>query len=182
MYQEFANTRIVTTTRTNVRLYLTPPNSQQLNFTNYVSVILDGTMEVFTQDPIRSVWEDKCALDALPWSVGDMPSQGQSSLGLITMNGNPNRLTTGIIRQNCSESAYPGTLEAAVFQILDIPGYGLLHNEYPVIIQGVVDSIPPFHTEAKCGRAILFDESGVARGMIGGRSLTILDLAPPAGA
>jgi hypothetical protein len=83
-------------------------------------------------------------------------------------------VSTGVIRQNVSSQQYPATLEASVFQVLDIPGYGKLYNKSPVIIQGTADSIPPFHLEARCCSALLFDDQNNPRGVLGGRSLTIL--------
>jgi len=103
-----------------------------------------------------------------------MPSVGEAEVGTIKMNGNPGLLSTGVIRQNVSGQQQPATLEASVFQRLEIPGYGVLHNKFPVVVEGTTDSIPPFHTEAACRCALLFDDNNVPRGMVGGRSLTIL--------
>lgn len=174
MYTAFENMRALAKTRTNVRVFLDDPNKKDGNFSNYLSFILEGTMEVFTSAQAYTTWGDTGPLYVLPWYIGDMPSEGDSEVGIVKMNGNPGLLSTGVIRQNVSGQQQPSTLEASVFQSLTIPGHGVLHNKFPVIVKGVADSIPPFHTEAACACALLFDEADVPRGMIGGRSLTIL--------
>lgn len=174
VYERFANLRTVTRTQTNIRLFLDEPNKRTNKFTNYVSSILEGTMEVFTRPQIQASWCDDGPLFMLPWDVGDMPSEGRSELGTIKLTGNPNLLTTGVIRQNIPGLPYPATLDAAVYQVFEIPGYGKLHNKYPVIITATVDAIPPFNALAACRCSYLFDEEGQMRGVIGGRSLTLM--------
>jgi hypothetical protein len=103
-----------------------------------------------------------------------MPSSGESEIGTINMRGNPDLLTTGVITQNAPSIPFPATLIASVFQFLEIPGYGILHNKYPVIISGKVDQIPPYYTVAACRCSALLDDSNNVRGLIGGRNLTLL--------
>jgi len=174
MYTAFQNIRTVTRTQTNVRLFLDNPKTKDGKFARYVSVMLEGTMEVFTTAQALSVWEEVGPLYVLPWYVGDMPSEGKSDIGRITMGGTPGLVTTGVIRQNVVNQQFPATLDAAVFQTLNIPDYGPLHNKYPVIVEGTVDAIPPYYTVAKCLTALLFDDQGTPRGVVGGRSLTLL--------
>jgi|SRR5215467_2237031 len=181
MYQAFAEQRTVTRTQTNVRLFLDDPKTRDGRLTRLVNVILDGTMEVFTQRQFFTttpLFDCDAAspgeLAVLPWTVGDMPSSGESSIGTITMRGNPGLTTTGIITQNTPEIPFPATLVASVYQMLDIPGYGTLHNKYPVIVSGKVDQIPPYYTVAGCRCSALLDEENNVRGLVGGRTLTLL--------
>lgn len=174
MFQAFENLRTLTRTLTNIRLFLDEPGTPEGQFTKYLTSILEGTMEVFTEPQVQSHIGDVGPLFILPWHVGDMPSEGESDLGIIKMMGNPDLLTTGVIRQNLPSQEFPATLEAAVYQQFEIPGIGTLHNKYPVIIEGVVDSIPPFQTMARCRSAYLYDDNDKLKGVIGGRSLTLL--------
>ncbi|HTC03541.1 MAG TPA: hypothetical protein VK749_09090 [Xanthobacteraceae bacterium] len=184
MYQRYTGLRTVTKTQTNVRLFLDDPNKRDRKFTKVVNVILSGTMEVFTQQQFTTTLPlFDCAavssgeLAVLPWTVGDMPSSGDSELGTITMRGNPDLLTTGIITQNTPELAFPATLVASVFQILEIPGYGTLHNKYPIIVSGSVDHIPPNGMVAACRCGALLDNNNEIRGLVGGRTLTLMGQA-----
>jgi hypothetical protein len=170
MYEVFGDLRTVTRTQTNVLLLLDDPDGGGREFTNVVNVILDGTMEVFTQPPVMT----RAGMSLLPWWVGEMPSVGESTVGTIHMTGNPNLTTTGVIRQEVGDRPFPATLEAAVYQVLDVPGYGRLHNNFPVLINGDVQEIPPFFTVAKCANALLLDEENRPRGMVAGRTLTLL--------
>jgi len=171
LVRAFQNLRTVTRTQTNGLLLLDDPKDRTGEFTNAVSVILDGTLEVFTQPPVLS----REGLYLLPWWIGEMPSRGTSMDGLeITVSSNPGLVSNGVIRQNVPDQTFPATLEAAVFQVFDVPGYGKLHHKYPVIINGDVNMIPPYHTIAKCSPALLFDEENNIRGMIAGRALTLL--------
>ena len=175
MYRAFQNVRTVTKTVTNGRLFLDDPKSKNGEFKRYVSVIFDGTMEVITQPQVITIWEDVGPLYALPWWVDNMPSEGfHPDFGTIKLTGNPALLSTGVIRQNVSGQQFPATLDAAVYQVFDIPGYGRLHNKYPVVVQGTVDAIPPFHTACGCRSALLFDDHNHPRGIIGGRTLTLM--------
>jgi hypothetical protein len=169
-YEEYANLRTVTRTQTNILLLLDDPKRRTGEMTNVVNVILDGTMEVYTQPPV--VMRDGTVL--LPWWIGDMPSTGRSRLGEIGMRGNPGLVTTGVIRQSVRDRPFPATLEAAVYQIFDVPGYGAIHNKFPVFIRGDVQEIPPFYTVAACREALLYDEQDNVVGMASGRSLTLL--------
>ncbi|MBS0532660.1 MAG: hypothetical protein JSR72_01255 [Proteobacteria bacterium] len=182
MYKMFAGARTVTRTQTNVRLFLKDdPKSRESKFTRVVNTILDGTMEVFTQQQfVTTIPLYDCAaaspgeLTVLPWTVGDMPSSGPSEIGTIRMAGNPNLVSTGVITQNTPELRFPATLVASVFQVLEIPGYGTLHNKYPVIVSGSVDQIPPFYLVAACRCSALLDADNNVQGLIGGRSLSLL--------
>jgi hypothetical protein len=174
MYSAFSGIRNIAKTQTNVRMFLDDLKKPTGEFKNYVTTIFVGTMEVVTKPQVLTVWGDVGPLYVLPWYVVSMPSEGDSSLGKIKMDGNPNLVSTGVIRQNVSDQPYPGTLDAAVYNVFDIPGYGKLHNKYPVVVQGTVDAIPPYHVACNCSVALLFDENDNPRGMVGGRSLTIL--------
>jgi hypothetical protein len=181
MYAAFAGQRTVTRTQTNVRIFLGDPKGSDAKITRVISVILDGTMEVFTQQqffttlPLLDTDEtSRGEMAVLPWTVGDMPSSGESEIGTIKMRGNPTMMTTGVITQNAPGLAFPATLIASVFQVLDIPGYGTLHNKYPVMITGTVDKVPPYHLLAACRCSMLVDDQNNVRGLIGGRSLTLL--------
>lgn len=170
IYEAYGKLRTVTRTQTNVVLLLDDAKTRKRKLTNVVNVILDGTMEVFTQPPVLT----REGIYLLPWWIGEMPSVGKSTIGQIKMTGNPSLMTTGVIRQIVRDRPFPATLEAAVYQVLDVPGYGRLHNKYPVIISGDVQEIPPFFTVAKCNSALLLDEENDVRGMVAGRAITLL--------
>jgi hypothetical protein len=174
MFAAFANLRTQTRTQTNGRLFLDDPATKNGEFKKLVNVMFEGTMEVTTQPQVLTPWGDVGLVYALPWFVDNMPSEGDSDLGVIKLTGNPDMLSTGVIRQNAPGQQYPATLDASVHQVFEIPGYGKLHNKYPVVVQGTVDSVPPFYTACACSVALLYDENDQARGMIGGRVLTIL--------
>src|ERR1700730_3607295 len=152
MYQAYEGVRAVTKTQTNIRLLLDDPKKRDGKFTNILNFIVDGTMEVHTQKQILTT-EPSLAIGGaqsvgeifmLPWWIGEMgPSRTMSALGEIVVRGNPGLISTGVIRQNTPALAFPATLEASVFQVFEIPGYGALHNKFPVLVDAAVDSIPP---------------------------------------
>jgi hypothetical protein len=174
MFKAFNNRTNITRTRTNVRLLLRDQKKAagHSEFTKVVSVILEGTMEVTTLEQVSI--KERGEIFMLHWWVGDMPSQGESSIGTIRMNGNPNLVTTGTISQKVPGQAFPATLEAAVYQVLEVPGYGKLHNKFPVIVTADVDTLPPLYSEAACRCATLYDEKNIPQGIVTGRSLTFL--------
>lgn len=85
-------------------------------------------------------------------------------------------MTTGVVRENVPGQAFPAMLEASVFQVFDIPGYGKLRNKAQVVISAVVDAIPPFQALCRCSAALLYDEQNQPRGTVDGRALTILPM------
>jgi hypothetical protein len=178
MYKAFENMRNLVKTETNSRIYLEEdPKSFTGEFTRYVSYISYGTMEVITQPQILTTWgEGDEPVYMLPWYIENMKGEGASSLGAITVVGSPELMTTGVIRQNARSRQFPATLEASVFQVFEIPGYGKLHHKAQVVISGVVDAIPPFHALCKCSAAILYDDHNRTRGIVDGRALTILPM------
>ena len=174
IYAAFQRQKSLAKTRTNIRLFLDDPTKKDGVFDQYLTSILEGTMEVFTSDQVKTVWDDSGPLYILPWWIGDMPSEGESRLGTISMSGVDGMTSTGIIKQNVPNQAHPSTLQASVFQTINVPGYPPLHNKFPVIVEGTADSIPPWQTEAACRCAVLYDPDGNPRGVVGGRSLTIV--------
>lgn len=174
MYNAFANMRNLVKTETNSRILLDDPKLMNGEFTKYVSYISYGTMEVITQPQILTTWEGVGPLYMLPWYIENMKGEGNSSIGAIKVVGSPELMTTGVIRQNVSSQPFPATLEASVFQVFDIPGYGKLQHRAQVVISAVVDAIPPFHALCKCSAAILYDERNRPRGIVDGRALTIM--------
>jgi hypothetical protein len=174
MYEAFENMRNLVRTETNSRIFLDDPKSMNGEFKNYVSYISYGTMEVITQPELLTTWEDAGPLHMLPWYIENMTGDGESSIGTIKVVGSPALMTTGVIRQNVAGQSFPATLEASVFQVFDIPGYGKLHNKAQVVISAVVDAIPPFDALCKCSAALLYDEQNRPRGIVNGRALTIL--------
>lgn len=187
MYKIYESARVVTKTQTNIRLMLDDPKKRDGKFTYILNFIVDGTMEVHTQKQfvttqsalgVAAKGPSVGEICMLPWWIGEMgPSKTISALGEITVRGNPALVSTGVIRQDAPSLAFPATLEASVFQMFEIPGYGMLHNKFPVLVDAVVDQIPPFYALGACRCAILFDEDNVARGMAAGRSLTFMGLA-----
>lgn len=174
MYRKAAGLSFKTRIQTNARFVLADLEKDEPIFTIIVNAMLDGEMTVHTTEQCITNKEGG-ELCVLPWWVDDMPSSGSSILGNITMGGNEKLLTTGVIRQNFSGHPFPATLDASVFNVFEIPGYGKLHHKYPVIIEGDVDEIPPFSTLARCkSGALLFNSEDKAVGYIGGRAITLL--------
>lgn len=173
LYRQFAGLKVVTRTQTNGLLLLDSPKKRTGELTNVVNVMLEGTMEVYTTTPVVT----RSGHVLLPWWIGDMPNVGQSRLGEIRMYGDGRTTSSGVIRQDYSDRPFPATLEAAVFQVFDIPGYPTLRNLFPVIIRGDVQEIPPFSTVAACKGAPLVDDEHNVWGMIGGRTLTLVGSA-----
>jgi hypothetical protein len=176
MYEAFENLHNTVKTETNSRLFLDDPDLKDGVFSRYVSYVSYGTMEVFTQKVIRAPRDEGGQAAMLPWYIENMKGEGGSSIGNIKVIGSPELMTTGVIRQNSPDHMYPATLEAAVFQVFEMPGYGILHNKAQVMITAIVDAIPPFDALCKCSGALLFDEQNRPRGMVAGRALTILPL------
>jgi hypothetical protein len=174
MYEAFQNMRNLVKTETNSRIFLEDLQTRNGQFTRYVSYISIGTMEVITQPVIRTTWEGSGQVYMLPWYIENMKGEGESSVGTIKVVGSPELMTTGVIRQNVPGEQFPATLEASVFQVFDIPGYGRLQNRAQVVISAIVDAIPPFQALCRCSSAILYDEQNVPRGIVDGRALTIL--------
>jgi hypothetical protein len=174
MYQAFANMRNLIKTETNSRIFLDDPKLKDGKFTKYLSYINIGTMEVITQPEILTTWEGSSPLCMLPWYIENMQGEGDSAMGRIRVVGSPELMTTGVIRENVSNQPFPATLEASVFQVFDIPGYGRLHNKAQVVISAVVDTIPPYDALCRCTAAILYDDENNPRGIVDGRALTIL--------
>jgi hypothetical protein len=174
MYEAFKDMRNLVRTDTNSRIFLDDPKLKDGKFTRYVSYISYGTMEVITQPEIHTRWDGVGPLHMLPWYIENMKGEGDSSIGTIKVVGSPELMTTGVIRQNVPGQPFPATLEASVFQVFEIPGYGKLQNRAQVVISAVVDEIPPFHALCRCSAAILYDEDNLPRGIVDGRALTIL--------
>jgi hypothetical protein len=174
MYQAFGNMRNLVRTETNSRIFLDDPKSRDGKLNKYVSYISYGTMEVITQPQVLATLEDSGPLHVLPWHIENMQGEGKSPIGTIKVIGDPQTMTTGVIRQNVASLPFPATLEASVFQVFDIPGYGILRNRAQVVISATVDAIPPFEAACQCSRAFLYDEENRVRGMVDGRVLTIL--------
>jgi hypothetical protein len=174
MYKAFENMRNLVRTETNSRIFLDDPKLANGEFKNYVSYISYGTMEVITQPQILTTWEGTGPLYMLPWYIENMKGEGESRVGTIRVTGSPELTSTGVIRQNVLGQAFPATLEASVFQVFEISGYGKLRNKAQVVISAVVDAIPPFDALCRCSAAILYDEQNRPRGIVDGRALTIL--------
>ncbi len=176
MYEMFAGMRNLVKTETNSRIFLDDPKLMDGQLKNYLSYVNYGTMEVITQPQILTPWNDVGPLHMLPWYIENMQGEGKSPLGSIKVVGSPELMTTGVIRQNVPDQAFPATLEASVFQVFDIPGYGRLRNKAQVVISGVVDAIPPFEALCRCSAALLYDDENRVRGVVDGRALTILPM------
>jgi hypothetical protein len=174
MYEAFGNMRNLVKTETNSRIFLDDGKSRDGKFNKYVSYISYGTMEVITQPPVLTTLGDTGPLFMLPWYIENMKGEGQSAVGNIKVVGDPETMSTGVIRQSVLGQAFPATLEASVFQVLEIPGYGKLRNRAQVVISATVDAIPPFEALCRCTAALLYDEQNNVRGIVDGRALTIL--------
>jgi hypothetical protein len=181
MYEQFKGMRNLVKTETNSRIFLDDPKLKDGQLKHYVSYVSHGTMEVITQPPIRSQWAGSGPLYMLPWYIENMRGEGTPTEALrgpvkgpITVVGSPELMTTGVIRQNVPGQEFPATLEASVFQVFDIPGYGKLYNRAQVVISAIVDGIPPFEALCRCSAALLYDGENNIRGLVDGRALTIL--------
>ena|ERR1044071_718447 len=173
MYSAFENMRNLVKTETNSRIFLDDPNKMDGVFSRYVSYINTGTMEVITQPQILTTMKGSEPRFMLPWYIENMQGEGDSPIGRIKVIGDPATTSTGIIRSTSSE-AFPAILEASVFQVFDIPGYGRLRNKAQVVITATVDEIPPFEALCQCLSALLYDDENRVRGIVDGRALTIL--------
>jgi hypothetical protein len=176
MYDAYKNMRNLVKTETNSRIFLDDPKQRNGEFTKYVSYISYGTMEVITQPEIITRWGEIGPLHMLPWYIENMQGEGDSPVGKIKVVGSPELMTTGVVRENVPGQAFPAMLEASVFQVFDIPGYGKLRNKTQVVISAVVDAIPPFQALCRCSAALLYDEQNQPRGIVDGRALTILPM------
>ncbi len=178
MYKMFENMRNTVRTETNSRIFLDDPKKKDGKFTNYVSYINHGTMDVITQPQVLMSVEGSELLWILPWYIENMRGEGSARTGNIDgpikVVGDPGVMSTGVIRQNAAGVTFPATLEASVFQVSDIPGYGILRNRARVTITAIVDELPPFDALCKCDAALLYDEQNNIRGIVDGRALTIL--------
>jgi hypothetical protein len=176
MYEAFGTMNNTVRTETNSRIFLDDPKLMDGKFTKYISYISYGTMDVITQPQIQTRWGEVGPLYMLPWYIENMKGEGETSVGTIKVVGSPELMTTGVIRQTVPGEPFPATLEASVFQVFDIPGYGKLQNRAQVVISAVVDEIPPFQALCRCSAALLYDEQNRPRGIVDGRALTILPL------
>jgi len=176
IYKGYENMRNLVKTETNSRLFLDNPELRNGEFTEYVSYISYGTMEVITQPQILTTMGGAGPLHMLPWYIENMKGEGDSPVGRIKVVGSPQLMSTGVIRQNVPNQVFPATLEASVFQVFEIPGYGRLQNRAQVVITATVDSIPPFQALCQCSSALLYDDDNLPRGIIDGRALTILPM------
>jgi hypothetical protein len=174
VYQAYENMRNLVRTETNSRIFLDDPKLMDGKYTKYVSYISYGTMEVITQPQIITQWAGTGPWYVLPWYIENMQGIGQSSIGEIKVVGSPELMTTGVIRQSVSGLAFPAILEASVFQVFEMPGYGKLVNRAQVVITATVDAVPPFEALCQCSGALLYDEQNRPRGIVDGRALTIL--------
>ena len=174
MYSKFGNLRTLVRTETNSRIFLDDPKSKNGEFKTYVSYVSYGTMEVITQPQVLTRYGEHGPLHMLPWYIENMKNEGKSQVGNISVVGSPELMTTGVIRQTVPGQPFPAILEASVFQVFDIPGYGLLRNKAQVVITAIADAIPPFEAMCRCSAALLYDEQNMPRGIVDGRALTIL--------
>lgn len=198
MYQQFENLENTIATRTDLRLLLEDPDDPRRGFVREVNVVANGTMTVRTGTTFQapsSVLDDQSSdgndapeapdspdipeeadtVSVLTWTVAAMSAAGSSILGEIRVSNYAGRPTFGTVQQLSSDSPFPARLNAEVCAVADIPGYGLLHTATSVPISADINTIPPFGVEAAHNNsAILVDEDEIPRGMIVGRSITLI--------
>jgi hypothetical protein len=174
-------------TRTDLHLLLQDPESEDPSaFTRDVVFSATGTMRVRIGSTFRvaamAFREDLQANETeegdrfvLPWTVTAMEAVGDSPMGRVRVTNFAGRPTVGIVRQSNPDSAFPALLTAEVCAAIEVEGMGELHTATPIPIRAEINSIPPFGVEAAHRNSgLLVDSGGVPRGMIVGRSITLL--------
>jgi hypothetical protein len=186
MFEVFQDLENDIETRTDLVLLLDDPSSRDSNFTKMVTFSAEGKMRVVTGHFFRvsarafDVNEDEGGkneedISILPWRVTMMEASGDSLLGEIKVTNFADRVTFGTVRQKQADSLFPAILEAEVCTEVNVPTYGKLHTITPVPIKAEINSIPPFGVEAKhTNSGILVDENLEPRGMIVGKSITLI--------
>lgn len=186
MFEEFQGLENAIATRTDLHLLLQDPSSSDPAFTREVVFSANGTMNVRIGTPFRvsarafaaeseDVADAPENVDVLPWTVTAMEASGDSTLGTIRVTNFAGRPTFGTVRQLQEGSPFPAKLSAEVCAEVAVEGLGSLHTVTPVPISAEINSIPPFGVEAAHSNSgILVDNEGTPRGMIVGRSITLL--------
>jgi hypothetical protein len=160
---------------TDLRLLLDDPAGPDRRFTRMLETKLEGEMMV----EIGRDFLDASGLSVLPWRVVSMEQSGQSNLGPIRAHNNPTITTYGTVRQRFQSSPFPAELEASVVQDIEVPGYGTLTIATPVWIGAEIEAIPPLGVVVRHKNAgMLIDDKRVARGMVDGRSITLVRSLP----
>jgi len=76
IYKGYESMRNLVKTETNSRLFLDNPELKNGEFTEYVSYISYGTMEVITQPQILTTMGGAGPLHMLPWYIENMKGEG----------------------------------------------------------------------------------------------------------
>jgi hypothetical protein len=116
-------------------------------------------------------------LSILPWEVTAMEASGTLPGGdPVKVTNVEGRTSSGIIRQRVKDQPFPADLEADVCAQIMMESTGTtLSLVTPVLVKARVEAIPPFGVEAvHCGSRALADSAGNLRGMLVGKSITLL--------
>jgi hypothetical protein len=185
VYKSFEGQENDIATRTDLRIMLDDPETEDPAFTREVSFTAYGTMRVAIGQPFRTTaaaFKDEIGAEVdadqplfvLPWSVTRMSARADSELGEITISEVPGKPTIGTVKQLRGDGPFPALLEADVCTALTVPGYGELRTA-PILIRAEIDAIPPFGTEAAHRNSgLLSTPEGIPRGILVGRSITLL--------
>ncbi|HET7232341.1 MAG TPA: hypothetical protein VFJ16_20205 [Longimicrobium sp.] len=186
MFSQFQGQQNNIATRTDLRVVLQDPEQPEGTFTKELSFSAEGTMRVVIGNMFQTTAKALAgsALKGadpdeprfvLPWSVSEMFARADTEIGEVTVTNVAGRPTLGTVKQLTGDSPFPALLEAEVCATLNIAGIGEIRTATAVPIRAEINSIPPFGTEAAhANSGLLVDANGTARGMITGRSITLV--------
>jgi hypothetical protein len=186
MFQKFQNLETDIETITDLVVLLNEPDQEGSRFVNELSFSARGRMTVVIGESFRAPMKAFASeegvdgkgegeIEVLTWRVTKMEAFADSKLGEIKVTNLADRATFGTVRQVQADSPFPAILEAEVCAEVNVPGFGKLHTITPIPIRAEITSIPPFGVEAAHrGSGILADENSISRGMIVGKSITLV--------
>jgi len=171
MFEEFEKLKTDIEIRTDRRFLVSDKKRSDRAFDKEINATLTGTITV----SIGKAFREEDGKYVLPWTVTAMQQSGDSPLGTIKVRKNPKMPFYGTVRPQTTDRPFPAELEAAVYELVTIPGYGELHNVSPIIIGAEIGAIPPFGvTAAHRTNGIFVDASGNERAQLRGRSVTLV--------
>lgn len=171
MFNEFESLQTDIEIQTDRRFFVANLKSRENVFDREVNVAMKGMIRV----KIGKAFRERDGVHVLPWTVTTMEQSGESELGTVRAKNNPKMPFYGTVRQNVSDRAFPAELQAAVYEIVTIPGYGDLQNISPIIISAEINAIPPFGIVAAHRTAGIFvDANGAERAILHGRTVSLV--------
>jgi hypothetical protein len=157
--------------QTDRRFFVGDLNSRSNRLNRELNVTMKGMIRV----KIGTAFQERDGMHVLPWTVTLMEQSGESGIGVVRAKNNPKFPFYGTVRQAVSDRPFPAELEAAVYEIVTMPGYEELHNISPIIIRGDISAIPPFGVAFPHRTAGVFvDATGAERAILHGRTVTLV--------